>query len=43
VKEGNDIRNEVNIRALSEPPVAVFEPPMAVFEPPMAVFEPLVW
>jgi hypothetical protein len=36
VKEGNDIRNEVNIRALSEPPVAVFEPPMAVFEP-------LVW
>jgi hypothetical protein len=43
VKEGSDIRNEVNIRALSEPPVADSEPPVAGIEPGVAVFEPLVW
>jgi hypothetical protein len=43
VKKGSDIINEVNIRALSEPPVADSEPTVAVFEPGVAVFEPLVW
>jgi hypothetical protein len=43
VKEGSDIINEVNIRALSEPPVADSEPPVAGIEPGVAVFEPLAW
>jgi len=41
VKKGSDIINEVNERALSEPPLADSEPPVAVFEPGVAVFEPL--